>query len=92
MEKAFRAIGGVIGDDGRPIVDARGAEPGSCSAWREVLGKIDDELNIWARLFRRMFGITPDPLARDLEEPLGADEEIDADADGLGSEDHPEGG
>jgi len=64
LEQSFAAIAGVVGDDGRPIVEQRGADPRSCGVWRDVLGKIDDELNIWARQFRRMFGTFSDLVLR----------------------------
>lgn len=55
LEQSFVAIGEVTGDDGRSLVDARGVDPRTCAAWREVLRKIDEELVIWGRTFRRTF-------------------------------------
>ena len=76
LEQAFSAIGKVAGEDGRPIVETRGADPRLCGAWRTVLGHIDDELNIWARLFRRMFGTASDQFA--IPDSDGSqDEEVD---------------
>jgi hypothetical protein len=71
LEQFFLAISEVRGDDGRPIVDTRGADPRMCMAWREVLSRIDDELNIWGRLFRRMFGSPPEPSTLDAADDLG---------------------
>ncbi len=78
LEQSFIAIGKVIGDDGRPIVETRGADPRTCTAWREVLSRIDDELNIWGRLFRRMFGAAPEPS---LAEPGEMDDSDPTDDD-----------
>ena len=56
VEQAFAAIGDVTGDDGQPLVDSRGVDPRVCSAWREVISKIDEELVVWGRTFKRRFG------------------------------------
>jgi hypothetical protein len=77
LQQSFAAIGDVLGDDGRPIVETQGAEPATCGAWRQVLNKIDDELNIWSRLFRRKFGTTPEPTKEELDDLDSADEAAD---------------
>jgi hypothetical protein len=74
LEGTFSAISAVAGDDGRPLVEARGVDSRECSAWRDVLSKIDEELIIWARTFKRMFGSAPEPSAQD----FGEDDEADA--------------
>jgi len=56
LEQSFSAIEGATGDDGRPLVDTRGVDPRTCAAWRDVLRKIDEELVVWGRTFRRAFG------------------------------------
>jgi hypothetical protein len=61
LEQSFAAIGEVIGDDGRALVEARGADPRSCSAWRVVLRKIDEELIVWGSTFKRVYGTTVEP-------------------------------
>ena len=76
LEQTFSAISQVIGDDGRPVVDARGADHNSCAAWRVILSGIDDELNIWGRLFRRMFGTTPEPTSPDTDDFDTTDESV----------------
>jgi hypothetical protein len=68
LEETFTAISAVAGDDGRPLVEARGVDSRECSAWRDVLGKIDEELIIWARTFKRVFGTAPEPSAQDFGE------------------------
>jgi hypothetical protein len=60
LENAFLEMSAVVGDDGRPLVDSRGADPRSCSAWRERLRKIDEELVVWGRTFKRVYGTTAD--------------------------------
>jgi hypothetical protein len=67
LERAFNAIGEVTGDDGRSFVEARGADARSCAAWREVLSKIDEELIVWARTFKRIFGTSSDPSPHETE-------------------------
>jgi hypothetical protein len=46
LNDLFKSLGKVVGDDGRPIAESSGAEPGLSAAWRETLQKIDDELNV----------------------------------------------
>lgn len=68
LEQNFTAIGEVIGDDGRSLVEARGADPRSCSAWREVLRKIDEELIVWGSTFKRVFGTTAEPSFKEFDD------------------------
>lgn len=64
VERAFAELGGEVGDDGRPIVESRGVDHRSCATWRELIGRIDDELVVWARTFKRTFGTAPTPAPR----------------------------
>jgi hypothetical protein len=74
LEETFDAIGAVAGDDGRPLVETRGVDSRECAAWRDVLSKIDEELIVWARTFKRVFGTAPEPSSQD----LGEDDEADS--------------
>lgn len=56
VERAFVELGEVTGDDGRPLVDARGVDQRSCAAWRDLLGRVDEELIVWSRTFKRAYG------------------------------------
>ena len=56
LEHAYAAVGAVRADDGRSIAEAEGIDPQLCSDWRQVLGKIDDDLNVWGRTFRQRYG------------------------------------
>ena len=56
LEKAFSAVSDVVGNDGRPLVEASGVDPRLCDAWRRQLNKIDEELIFWGRTFRRVYG------------------------------------
>jgi hypothetical protein len=56
VQQAFGDLAKVTGNDGRPLVETRGVDPRDCSAWREVLREMDDELMIWGRTFRRVYG------------------------------------
>jgi hypothetical protein len=98
LEQVFTAIGEVLGDDGRSLVDTRGADPSMCARWREMLSRIDDELNVWGRTFRRVFGTTREPLPRDTEQWEASLESSEAEdvydtsyADGDGAKDDPQG-
>jgi hypothetical protein len=67
LEPTFAAIGEVTGDDGRSLVEARGTDPRSCIAWREVLSRIDEELIVWGRTFKRVFGTTTEPSSQEVD-------------------------
>jgi hypothetical protein len=57
LQEAFRQLAAVTGDNGRPLVEVRGVDSRSCTAWRDLLGQIDEELVIWGRTFRQTYGI-----------------------------------
>jgi hypothetical protein len=57
LQDAFAAIGAVIGDDGRPVVETQGADSTACGVWRDALRKIDEDLIVWSRTFMRTHGI-----------------------------------
>ena len=84
VERAFDELGAELGDDGRPIVDSHGVDPRSCKAWRELLGRIDEELVIWGRTFKRSFGAAATPAPRDeadSDEPFDAARDLGWDED-----------
>ena len=56
LEHAHDAVGTVLADDGRSIAEAEGIDPQLCSDWRQILGKIDDDLNVWGRKFQQRYG------------------------------------
>jgi hypothetical protein len=85
LTNSFESIRDVVGDDGRPLVDTRGVDPRTCSAWRDVLRKTDEELIVWGSTFKRVFGTTTE--ADDMEDKQDSDE-VDEDSeffDGLES-------
>lgn len=59
VDQAFNGLTGVEGDDGQPIVDSQGVEPRLTDAWRELLSKLDEEMVVWARTFRKAYGTKP---------------------------------
>jgi hypothetical protein len=64
---AFEALGKVAGDDGRLMVDIKGVDVRDCAAWRELLGRMDDDLVVWSRTYRRVNGVDavrrkPEPI------------------------------
>jgi hypothetical protein len=73
LEEAFKAVYTVTGNDGSPLVDVDGVDAQFCTASRKVLAEIGDELNIWARLWRRRHGTPVVPAVVD----SGADEDVD---------------
>jgi hypothetical protein len=68
VDRAFRDLTAVIGDDGRPLVDARGVEQRTCAAWREILERIDDEIVVWARTYKRTMGVVTPSQTRSAED------------------------
>jgi hypothetical protein len=88
LRTAFAAIGQVIGDDGRPLVEARGAEPRACEEWRSGLRNIEDELIIWSRTFQKAFGSKPEPRSDEFE---ADDDERESDERGNDEYDDLEG-
>lgn len=56
LDHCFDALSKVVGDDGQPIVDARGVDLRLTETWREILRRVDEDAVIWARSFRKMFG------------------------------------
>ncbi|MET4449497.1 hypothetical protein ABIB75_007811 [Bradyrhizobium sp. GM2.2] len=79
---AFDALGKVVGDDGRPMVEVKGVDARDCKAWRELLDRMDEEFVVWSRTFRRVHGVDtapPTPAAADLDD--GGDEDDGSDAE-----------
>ena len=56
---AFEVMLGVSGDDGTPLADSMGAEPQLIDRWRDELKRIDEELIVWSRTYRKAFGTKP---------------------------------
>jgi len=56
LRKAFADLSSVRGDDGRPLVETQGVDSRDCVTWRDALSEIDEELVIWGRTFRRVYG------------------------------------
>lgn len=82
VDTAFNALTAVQGDDGQPLVDAQGVEPQLTDVWRELLSKLDEEMVVWTRTFRRAYGtkaVAPANGDFDGEEPEDVDPYADAD-------------
>jgi len=56
LERMFRGVQGVVGDDGYPLVEAKGVPEHDAEAWRGICREIGEELLIWYRTFRRLKG------------------------------------
>ena len=74
MESAFSALCAVTGDDTSPLVENRGVEPRLTEEWRKVLRRIDEEMVIWARAYRKTFGTRSNPVMHDFDEDGEVDE------------------
>ena len=57
LEEAFKAVAAVTGNDGSPLVETEGVDPGFCSVRRQLLSRIGDQLSFWDRTFRRRHGV-----------------------------------
>jgi hypothetical protein len=86
VEQTFVELTKVTGNDGRALVEARGVDPRDCTAWRDVLRTVDEELVVWSRTFRRVYGAEIPPAHEDTDDSDdgdagddGFDEEIDSD-------------
>lgn len=56
VDQTFSTLISVTGDDGQPVVEAQGVEPRLTDSWRELLSKLDEEMVVWARTFRKAYG------------------------------------
>jgi hypothetical protein len=61
LDYAFSGLTKVVGDDGQPLVDARGVEARLTDPWRESLKSIDEEMVVWSRTFRKVYGTKAAP-------------------------------
>lgn len=57
VEKAFRVLQEVVGDDGRPMVEVKGLPTRDCHVWRDLCREMDEEFVIWSRIFQRVNGV-----------------------------------
>lgn len=67
LRQRFEMLSKVVGDDGQPIVDARGVDLRLTESWRKILRSVDEEAVIWARSFRKMHGTKVDVTEADVE-------------------------
>ncbi|RWC37466.1 MAG: hypothetical protein EOS28_32570 [Mesorhizobium sp.] len=82
LEQRFVDLSKVVGEDGQPLVDARGVELRLTEAWREILRRVDEEAVIWARAFRKMYGAKSNAnLARTDDDDGEEDQDPYADVD-----------
>lgn len=56
VDQTFSALASVTGDDGQPVVDSQGIEPRLTDSWRKLLSRLDEEMVVWARTFRKAYG------------------------------------
>ncbi|KSV76029.1 hypothetical protein N185_16405 [Sinorhizobium sp. GW3] len=80
VDQAFTDLTKVVGEDSQLMTDVRGVEPRLTDAWRALIGRVDEELVIWARTFRRTYGAkTSAPTNSEDDEPEDTDPYSDAD-------------
>lgn len=63
LDHAFASLVKVAGDDGQPLVEARGIEARLTDPWRESLKSIDEEMVVWSRTFRKVYGTKTTPTS-----------------------------
>lgn len=59
LNDAFKALLAIRDDDDRPMAEVRGAEPDLTDRWRMDLKRMDEEMLIWARTYRKVYGKAP---------------------------------
>jgi hypothetical protein len=83
LDAAFTGLTRVVGDDGQPFVDFRGVEPRLTDPWRELLNRIDEEMVVWARTFRKKHGTNIGSGRVNVDDMQGVDPYADSgDGDG----------
>jgi hypothetical protein len=79
LDQAYTGIAGVLGNDGRPLVEDRGVDTQLCTTWRDALAGINDDLGYWSRRFKQANGIKADASRpKQTDEPV---EDVEADED-----------
>ncbi len=79
LDQAYTAIGRIVGNDGRPVVEDQGVDTQLCTTWREALSGISDDLAYWSRRYKQANGLKSDAArTRPAEE---TEPEVDADED-----------
>jgi hypothetical protein len=68
VDNASRAVAKVLGDDGLPIVDARGVEQRLTEAWADILRQVSEEIVIWKMAYKKKHGVQPSVSALNDEE------------------------
>jgi hypothetical protein len=93
LKQAFSAVTEVLGDDGRPLAENCGVDRRDCDAWREDLSRIDEELVVWGRTFKRAHGLKSGPSERSFTpNDDGFAEEFDIYSDANSEEDEVSAG
>ena len=60
LDQAHAAIGQIVGNDGRPVVEDQGVDTQLCTTWREALSAISDDLAYWSRRYKQANGLKAD--------------------------------
>jgi hypothetical protein len=79
LDHAYMGIAGVLGNDGRPLVEDLGVDTQLCTTWREALAGITDDLGYWSRRFKQANGLKAD--ASRLKQTDEPEEDVEADED-----------
>jgi len=81
LDEVFKSVATVIGNDGGPLVEVDGVDAQFCTARRQVLTRISDELSFWARTWRRRHGAPVTPAIVDEADADADEEEVEDDYD-----------
>jgi hypothetical protein len=80
LNESFEGLAGVKGDDDQPLVDSRGVDLRLTDAWRDLLARVDEEIVVWTRTYRKAFGAAP-RLIDSADDDVEPDEDPYADAE-----------
>ena len=81
LDKAFAAVAAILGDDGRPFVEASGLDRKLASVWRGKLGDIGDELLLWGKTHQRHYAASVPPVFHLEDEDQPAEEDVYAEGE-----------
>jgi hypothetical protein len=80
LENSYSAVCAVQSDDGRGLAETDGVDPQLCADWRNILSKIDDDLNVWGRKFRQKYAANGPQIRPDGDIPGNLDQVATKDA------------
>jgi hypothetical protein len=82
LERAFDSLVQVAGHDGRPLVEAKGVDHRLVLHWRDLLKRIDEEMLVWGRTYKKVYGADMRATAQHDDETENLDPYPERDGDG----------